>query len=115
MAAAQVIKTPMATAKSAVGEEKGSIGDLLGRLPLGSTLRPSLIMYGGSDEATRCWEVRHEKLSFWVVRDTPEEAIRAFIHAVDKRGLRAHLEGTLGVPNSHPLHEQNIVPKPAVI
>jgi hypothetical protein len=114
MGASQV-KT-LSTARSAAAtDDKISLGELLNRLPLGSTLRPALILYGGDDEPTRCWEVRHEKLSFWVVRDTPEEAIRAFIHAVDKRGLRPYLEGTLSVPNSHSLHEQNSVPKPAVL
>jgi hypothetical protein len=113
MGASQV-KT-IATAKSAVTDDKVSLLELLNRLPIGSTLRPALILYGGDDEATKCWEVKHEKLSFWVVRDTPEEAIRAFIHAVDKRGLRPHLEGTLGLPNSQPSHEQNSVSKSAVI
>lgn len=77
---------------------KDSLSELLKRLPIGSTLRPALILYGGDEEATRCWEVKHEKLSFWVVRDTPEEAVRAFIHAVDKRGLRPMLEGVLSMP-----------------
>jgi hypothetical protein len=114
MGASQV-KT-LATARAAVTtDDKISLGELMNRLPLGSMLRPALILYGGEDEPTRCWEVRHEKLSFWVVRNTPEEAIRAFIHAVDKRGLRPYLEGTLSVPNSNSLHEQNSVPKPAVL
>ena len=105
----------IATARTAVTDEKGSLADLLNRLPLGSILRPALILQGDNDEASRCWEVKHEKLSFWVVRDTPEEAIRAFIHAVDKRGLRAHLEGSLPVNNSHLSHEQNSVSKPSVL
>jgi hypothetical protein len=96
-------------------DDKVPLGDLLNRLPIGSILRPALIQYGGDDEPARCWEVKHEKLSFWVVRGTPEEAIRAFIHAVDKRGLRPYLEGAPAVPNSHSLHEQNSVPKPAVL
>jgi hypothetical protein len=105
----------IATARTAATDDKVSLGDLLNRLPLGSILRPALILYGDNDEATRCWEVKHEKLSFWVMRDTPEEAIRAFIHAVDKRGLRPHLEGTVTVTNSHLSHEQNSVSKPAVL
>lgn len=113
MGASQV-KT-LGPVKAAVADEKGSLADLMNRLPVGSTLRPALILYGGDDEPTRCWEVRHEKLSFWVVRNTPEEAIRAFIHAVDKRGLRPYLEGTLAVPNSHSFNEQNPVSKPAVL
>ncbi len=113
MGASQV-KT-IATAKSAATDDKISLLELLNRLPIGSTLRPALILYGGDEEATRCWEVKHEKLSFWVVRDTPEEAIRAFIHAVDKRGLRPLLEGTLTLPNPQSLHEQNSVSKPAVL
>lgn len=113
MGASQV-KT-IAIAKSAPTDDKLPLLELLNRLPIGSTLRPALILYGGDDEATRCWEVKHEKLSFWVVRDTPEEAIRAFIHAVDKRGLRPLLEGVAGLPNSNHIHEQNPVSQPAVL
>jgi hypothetical protein len=112
---ASTVKT-IATARTAPAtDDKIPLAELLNRLPVGSMLRPALILYGGDDEATRCWEVKHEKLSFWVVRSTPEEAIRAFIHAVDKRGLRPYLEGTMSVPNSHPLNEQNTVSKPAVL
>lgn len=114
MGASQV-KT-IATARTAPAtDDKIPLGDLLNRLPVGSTLKPALILYGNDEEATRCWEVKHEKLSFWVVRSTPEEAIRAFIHAVDKRGLRPYLEGTMSVPNSNSIHEQNSVSKPAVL
>ena len=98
--------------KTVVLEGAESLGELLKRLPVGSTLRPALILYGGDDEATRCWEVKHEKLSFWVVRDTPEEAIRAFIHAVDKRGLRPLLEGAMSLPA---MPEQSAVVKPAAM
>ena len=102
--------------KAAVIDDKASLADLLNRLPLGSTLRPALILYGGDEEPTRCWEVKHEKFSFWTIRDTPEEAIRAFNHAVDKRGLRPYLEGTVSVStSSQSLHEQNPVSKPSVL
>lgn len=102
-------------AKTATTDDKMSLIELLGRLPLGSSLRPALILYGGDEEATRCWEVRHDKLSFWIVRDTPAEALRAFIHAVDKRGLRPLLEGIDGQPNLPSIHQQSPVSKPAVI
>jgi hypothetical protein len=111
---ASTVKT-LATARTAATDDKVPLGELLNRLPLGSILRPALILYGDNDEPTRCWEVKHEKLSFWVVRDTPEEAIRAFIHAVDKRGLRPHLEGTVTATKSHLSHEQNSVSKPSVL
>ncbi len=105
----------LATKKAATLDAKDSLPELLNRLPVGSTLRPALILYGGDDEATRCWEVKHEKLSFWVVRDTPEEAVRAFIHAVDKRGLRPLLEGVMSLPMAQPMPEQLAVVKPAAM
>jgi hypothetical protein len=104
----------LATKKAPAMDAKDSLPDLLKRLPIGSTLRPALILYGGDEEASRCWEVRHEKLSFWVVRDTPEEAVRAFIHAVDKRGLRPLLEGIMSMPAPSPMPEQSAA-KPAAL
>jgi len=106
----------LATKKTAALDVKDSLAELLNRLPVGSTLRPALILYGGDDEAQRCWEVKHEKLSFWVVRDTPEDAVRAFIHAVDKRGLRPLLEGVVSLPIPSPMAEQNgALVKPTVM
>jgi hypothetical protein len=87
---ASQIQIPLSKKTPAL-DGKDALPELLRRLPIGSTLRPALILYGGDEEATRCWEVRHEKLSFWVVRDTPEEAVRAFIHAVDKRCSKASI------------------------
>jgi hypothetical protein len=114
MGAIQV--TALTPGKKTASDDKVSLADLLNRLPLGSTLRPALILYGGQDEPTRCWEVKHEKLNFWTIRDTPEEAIRAFVHAVDKRGLRPYLEGSITVStSSQSLHEQNSLSKPAVL
>jgi hypothetical protein len=104
----------LVTKKAPALDAKDSLPELLRRLPLGSTLRPALILHSGNEEASRCWEVKHEKLSFWVVRDTPEEAVRAFIHAVDKRGLRPFLEGALSLPVPSPKPELSLVPKPAV-
>lgn len=105
----------LATKKASALEPKDSLAELLKHLPIGSTLRPALILYGSDEEATRCWEVKHEKLSFWVVRDTPEEAVRAFIHAVDKRGLRPLLEGVMGMPAPAPMPEQAAAVKPAAM
>jgi hypothetical protein len=114
MAASQI--QTLSAKKPAVVNPKETLDDLLNRLPIGSTLRPALILYGGDEEASRCWEVKHERLSFWVVRDTPEDAVRAFIHAVDKRGLRPLLEGTItpARPTSSP-EQAAVGPRPAVM
>jgi len=101
--------------KPAPALQKDTLAELLNRLPAGSSLSSGMIIQSNEHEPKRRWEIKHEKLNFWVVRDTPEEAVRAFLHAVDKRGLRPFLEGTLSlpVPSSH-LNEQNTVPQPAV-
>ena len=101
-------KTPIAV--------KDPLPDLMNRLPIGSTLRPSLILLGNERDAKRRWEIKHEKLNFSVLRDTPEEAIRAFLHEVDKRGLKELLEGPPAFPlSAPPIHEQSPVFKPTVV
>ena len=100
--------------KTVALEAKDPLAELLKRLPIGSTLRPALIVYNGDEEATRCWEVKHDKLSFWIVRDTPEEAVRAFIHAVDKRGLRPLLDGSITAPVPSSMVEHKVA-KTAVL
>ena len=106
--------SPTKTAAAAV---KDPLPELMNRLPVGSTLSPALILQGNEQEPRRRWEIKHDKLNFWVVRDTPEDAIRAFLHAVEKRGLRQLLDGPPMFPISSPpsLHEQNTVFKPSVV
>jgi hypothetical protein len=102
--------------KAAAIPAKDTVAELLNRLPVGATISSGMIIQGNEHEPKRRWEIKHDKLNFWVIRDTPEEAARAFIHAVDKRGLRPFLEGTLSLPVTSPnLNEQNPVLKPAVV
>jgi hypothetical protein len=94
---------------------KDELAELLSRLPVGSTLAPALIIQGSEQEPRRRWQIKHEKLNFFVVRETPEEAMRAFLFAVEKRGLRPMLEGINTLPPTPPppMREPTLVPRPA--
>jgi hypothetical protein len=107
-------------AKPQPKEERDGMAELLGRLPVGTSLAPALIMQGAEQEPRRRWQIKHDKLNFFVVRDTPEEAVRAFLFAVDKRGLRPVLEGINTMPPTPPpppppMREPTLVPRPAVV